>query len=61
MPLTGDANGDGIVNSQDLATISSQWLNGGHFLAGDLNGDGIVNMQDLAARVVKLARHVTCS
>lgn len=48
VPLVGDANGDGITNSQDLATISSQWTKSGYFLAGDLNGDGIVNTQDLA-------------
>ncbi len=48
VPLAGDANGDGITNSQDLATISSQWNQSGYFLAGDLNGDGIVNTQDLA-------------
>ena len=48
MPLAGDANGDGITNSQDLATISSQWNQSGVFLPGDLNNDGIVNAQDLA-------------
>jgi hypothetical protein len=47
VPLAGDANGDGITNSQDLATISSQWNHSGYFLAGDLNGDGIVNTEDL--------------
>ncbi len=48
VPLAGDANGDGIVNAQDLATISSQWNQSGLFLTGDLNNDGIVNAQDLA-------------
>ena len=47
-PLPGDANGDGIVNSQDLALISSNWLAVGSGEAGDINGDGIVNSQDLA-------------
>ncbi len=46
----GDANFDGIVNSQDLALISSNWLgtNLTGLAAGDVNGDGIVNSQDLA-------------
>ncbi|HVU90499.1 MAG TPA: dockerin type I repeat-containing protein [Pirellulales bacterium] len=57
----GDANFDGIVNSQDLAAVSSNWLasdpNNPHtspsldpnsLLSGDVNGDGIVNSQDLA-------------
>ncbi|HVU86080.1 MAG TPA: dockerin type I domain-containing protein [Pirellulales bacterium] len=46
--LTGDVNGDGIVNSQDLAVISSNWLAAGTGHAGDANNDGIVNSQDLA-------------
>jgi hypothetical protein len=41
-------NNDGIVNSQDLALISSNWLQTGPNATGDLNGDGIVNAQDLA-------------
>jgi hypothetical protein len=44
--LAGDANGDGIVNGQDLALVSSNWLT--HGPAGDVNSDGIVNGQDLA-------------
>jgi hypothetical protein len=46
----GDANFDGIVNSQDLAQVSSNWLvsNPSGLQAGDVNGDGIVNSQDLA-------------
>ncbi len=46
--LTGDVNNDGIVNSQDLALVSSNWLTTGNGLTGDVNGDGIVNSQDLA-------------
>ncbi len=48
VPLFGDLNGDGIVNTQDLAIISSNWLATGSGVAGDVNGDGIVNSQDLA-------------
>ena len=44
--LPGDVNGDGIVNSQDLALVSSGWLSTRP--TGDDNGDGIVNSQDLA-------------
>ena len=44
--LPGDTNQDGIVNSQDLALIASNWLTAGP--AGDVNGDGIINAQDLA-------------
>ena len=50
--LPGDANQDGIVNSQDIALLSSSWLaspQSGFFdPAIDSNGDGIVNTQDLA-------------
>ena len=41
-------NGDGIVNAQDLAIVSSNWLATGQGIPGDVNGDGIVNAQDLA-------------
>ena len=45
-----DVNFDGIVNSQDLALVSSNWLATGSIgqLDGDANRDGIVNSQDLA-------------
>jgi len=47
----GDINGDGVVNSQDLALLLGSW---GACPAppaschGDINGDGVVNAQDLA-------------
>jgi hypothetical protein len=44
--VPGDANGDGIVNGQDLALVSSSWLQSTP--GADVNGDGIVNGQDLA-------------
>lgn len=44
----GDINLDGIVNAQDIALASSNWLSTGIGMAGDANGDGIVNSQDLA-------------
>jgi hypothetical protein len=46
--LTGDVNHDGIVNGQDLALVSSNWLATGSGVTGDANNDGIVNGQDLA-------------
>jgi hypothetical protein len=46
--LTGDVNHDGIVNGQDLALVSSNWLATGTGVTGDVNGDGIINGQDLA-------------
>jgi hypothetical protein len=45
-PIAGDGNADGIVNSQDIALVSSNWLAAGP--TGDVNHDGIVNSQDLA-------------
>ena len=44
--LTGDVNGDGTVNIQDLVFIASHFGETG-VAAADLNGDGIVNIQDL--------------
>ncbi len=46
--LSGDANFDGIVNAQDIALVSSNWLSTGGGLIGDVNGDRIVNAQDIA-------------
>jgi hypothetical protein len=46
----GDQNFDGIVNGQDIALASSNYLNvnAAHLGVGDVNGDGIVNGQDIA-------------
>ncbi|TVQ32541.1 MAG: hypothetical protein EA376_05420 [Phycisphaeraceae bacterium] len=49
--LPGDINGDGVVNSQDLALVLGSW--GACPKAplpciSDINGDGLVNAQDLA-------------
>ncbi len=51
MAITGDVNFDGIVNSQDLALVASNWLKTGTGVndpIGDVNHDGVVNSQDLA-------------
>jgi hypothetical protein len=45
--ITGDLNGDGIVNGQDIAIIASHWLDTGTGVPGDANNDGIVNGQDI--------------
>ena len=49
--LTGDLNGDGVVNAYDVTLFNSfglfnQPTNLG-YQAGDLNGDGIVNAKDV--------------
>jgi hypothetical protein len=45
-----DVNFDGIVNGQDIALTSSNWLATGNIgqLPGDANRDGLVNGQDIA-------------
>ena len=44
--LTGDVNGDGIVNIQDLVFVASRF-DAPDATEADLNKDGIVNIQDL--------------
>lgn len=43
----GDLDGNGVVNSQDLATLLGAWGTNDFF--ADINGDGVVNAGDLAA------------
>lgn len=43
--LAADLNGDGVINSEDLAGLLAQWGGAG---SADLNGDGVVNSADLA-------------
>jgi hypothetical protein len=49
-----DMNGDGVVNSQDLAVLLSAWGSSGG--PADMNQDGIVNSADLA---IMLSRWVS--
>ena len=42
----GDANGDGVVNIQDLVFVAGQYRQSGQNSA-DVNGDGVVDIQDL--------------
>lgn len=44
-PCPSDFNGDGQVNSSDLALLLANW--GGAGPVGDANGDGVVNSGDL--------------
>jgi hypothetical protein len=46
--IPGDVNNDGIVNGQDIAVVSSNYLATGASVPGDANGDGLVNGQDIA-------------
>ncbi len=46
IPCPADLNGDGVVNSADLAVLLANW--GAIGLPGDLNGDGTVDSADLA-------------
>lgn len=43
----GDLDGNGVVNSQDLASLLGAWGSDDFF--ADVNGDGVVNSGDLAA------------
>ncbi|MHC4425947.1 MAG: DUF362 domain-containing protein [Planctomycetota bacterium] len=51
-PVPADFNGDGEVDSEDLMTFTSQWLQNSERLSADVapapSGDGIVNMADFA-------------
>ena len=47
VPLSGDANGDGIVNATGFGPRLDSWLATGSNPA-DVNHDGIVNSQDIA-------------
>lgn len=45
---TADLNGDGVVSSQDLASLIASWGGGG---PADLDGDGAVTATDLASLI----------
>ncbi|TVQ64367.1 MAG: hypothetical protein EA379_01810 [Phycisphaerales bacterium] len=44
----GDANGDGVVDFNDLAAVLGDFGLSGPGLQGDVNADGVVNFDDLA-------------
>jgi len=45
-PIAGDANGDGVVNSTDFATLLNHYNQPGGWGAGDFDGDGQVGFGD---------------
>jgi hypothetical protein len=56
--ITGDVNGDGIVDYQDLGIMAGNWnmTSGADLSMGDLNGDGAVDYQDLGIMAAALIR-----
>ncbi|HWB20652.1 MAG TPA: right-handed parallel beta-helix repeat-containing protein [Phycisphaerales bacterium] len=46
------ANGDSVVNGDDLAVVIAAWGLAGSNVAGDINHDGIVNIDDLVIIVL---------
>ena len=55
--IPGDCNGDGLINTVDLATMKLSLSGSGEIdlLCADFNGDGIFNTTDLAALKIYLA------
>ena len=50
--LSGDLNGDGILNILDVVVLVNIVLGGSEPIdAGDLNGDGIINVLDIVALI----------
>ena len=48
-PEPGDANGDGLIDDGDAATLAANWLQSGKTWAdGDFNGDGTVDEIDVS-------------
>ena len=52
--VTGDVNGDFVVNVQDLALVAANFNKTGENLA-DVNGDGVVNIVDLTLVAAAMA------
>ena len=49
--VTGDINGDGVVNISDINVLINMILTGNHAPAGDVNKDGQVNISDVNATI----------
>ncbi len=47
--VTGDVNGDGMVNISDINALINYILSGGFADAADVNGDGAINIADVNA------------
>jgi hypothetical protein len=48
VPVSGDANGDGLVDSTDFSTLKTNFGRPGGWGEGDFNGDGLVDSQDFS-------------
>jgi len=48
-----DLDGDGIVDSCDMALVFEDYLYSGDYLRGDINRDGIVDLKDFAELVLQ--------
>jgi hypothetical protein len=56
VPMPGDCNGDGVVNTADLSALNKELSYGAHAMTTahaswgcDANGDGMIDSRDLAA------------
>ena len=49
--VTGDVNGDGVVNISDINVLIQMILTDKHSPAGDVNGDGQINISDINAAI----------
>ena len=54
--VKGDVNGDGVVNSSDLAALVNLTLNESTDSKGDVNGDGKVDASDISALITIILR-----
>ncbi len=48
VPCQGDADGDSIVDIDDMSRLASEWLEGVGFLYADFDNSGKVNIEDIA-------------
>ena len=53
--LTGDVNGDGVVDLLDVAPFVDVLVNGTHNPVADINGDGVVDLLDVGPFVELLS------
>ena len=53
--ITGDVNGDGVVDVADIATVISVMAKGNNDLSADVNGDGVVDVADIATIISEMA------
>ncbi len=51
-PCTGDTNGDGVVDVDDLVNVILDWGTDGTENGGDVDGSGTVDVDDLVAVIL---------